>query len=163
MNSENCKKNFPSQDNSVRRETMGTKRKACYKEKGVLRKMLQTYLIVNQFWQKAKKLKIELTFAALGGLDKIARYKRSSHSKYPHLFICNCEVLVAQSCPTLWDPMDCSPPGSSVHGIFHARILEWFAISFSRGSSQPRDQTWVSCTAGRFFTDGATREAPFYL
>ena len=69
-------------------------------------------------------------------------------------------MLVAQSGPTLWDLMDCRPPGSSVHGIFHARILEWFAISFSRGSSQPRDQTWVSCTAGRFSTDGATREAP---
>ena len=67
-------------------------------------------------------------------------------------------VLVAQSCPTLCDPMDCSPPGSSVHEIFQARILEWVAISFSRGSSQPRDWTRVSCTAGRFFTDWATRE-----
>ena len=46
---------------------------------------------------------------------------------------------VAQSCPTLRDPMDCSPPGSSVHGIFQARILEWVAISFSRGSSRSRD------------------------
>ena len=50
------------------------------------------------------------------------------------------------------DPVDCSPPGSSVHGISQARILEWVAISFSRGSSQPRDQTQVSCIAGRFFT-----------
>ena len=50
---------------------------------------------------------------------------------------------VAQSCPTLCDPMDCSIPGSSVHGIFQARVLEWVAISFSRGSSQPRDQTQV--------------------
>ena len=55
--------------------------------------------------------------------------------------------------------MDCSPPGSSVQGIFQARTLEWVAISFSRGSSQPRDWTWVSCTAGRFFIDWATREA----
>ena len=54
--------------------------------------------------------------------------------------------------------MDCSPPGSSVHEIFQARILERFAISFSRASSQPRDWTWISCTAGRFFTDWATRE-----
>ena len=61
--------------------------------------------------------------------------------------------LVAQLCLTLCDPMDCSPPGSSVHGILQARILEWVVISFSRGSSQPRDQTWVSYTAGRFFTD----------
>ena len=55
--------------------------------------------------------------------------------------------------------MDCSPPGSSVHEIFQARILEWVTISFSRGSSQPRDRTQVSCTAGRFFTNWATREA----
>ena len=47
-------------------------------------------------------------------------------------------MKVAQSCPILWDPMDCSPPASSVHGILQARILEWVAIPFSRGSSQPR-------------------------
>ena len=56
--------------------------------------------------------------------------------------------------------MDCSPPGSSVHGIFQARIPEWVAISFCRGSFWPRGQTWVSCTAGRFFTNWVTREAP---
>ena len=61
-------------------------------------------------------------------------------------------VLVKQLCPNLCDPMDCSSPGSSVHGISQARILEWVSISFSRGSSQPRDQTHVSCTAGKFFT-----------
>ena len=55
------------------------------------------------------------------------------------------ETEVAQSCPTLCNPMDCSPPGFSVHGIFQARVLEWGAISFSRGSSQPRDRTLVSC------------------
>ena len=62
------------------------------------------------------------------------------------------KVLVTQLCPTLCDPMDCSLPGSSVHGILQVRILEWVAIPFSRGSSRPRDQTWVSCIAGRFFT-----------
>ena len=67
-------------------------------------------------------------------------------------------MSVAQLCPTLCHPMDCSPPGSSVHEIFQARILEWVAISFSRGSSQPRDQTWVSCIAGRFFTIRTTGE-----
>ena len=55
--------------------------------------------------------------------------------------------------------MDCSLPGSSVHGIVQGRILEWVAISFSSGSSWPRNQTWVSCIAGRFFTNWATREA----
>ena len=63
------------------------------------------------------------------------------------------------SCPTLCDPMDYSPPGSSVHGILQARVLEWVAISFSRGSSPPRDQTRVSLIAGKFITDSATREA----
>ena len=53
----------------------------------------------------------------------------------------------------------CSLPGSSAHGIFQARVLEWIAISFFRGSSQPRDQTWVSCTPGICFTIWATREA----
>ena len=57
-----------------------------------------------------------------------------------------------QLCLTLCNPLDCSPPGSSVHGILQARILEWVAIPFSRGSSWPRDQTQVSCIAGRFFT-----------
>ena len=56
------------------------------------------------------------------------------------------------SCVQLCDPVDCSPPGSSVHGILQARILEWVAISFSRGSFQPRDQSRVSRTAGRLFT-----------
>ena len=69
------------------------------------------------------------------------------------------EVLVTQSCLTLCKPMDCSPPGSSIYGILQARILEWVAIPFSRGSSWTRDQTWVSCTAGRFFTIWATRQA----
>ena len=73
------------------------------------------------------------------------------------------ESEVAQSCPTLCDPMDCSRSGSSVHGIFQARVLEWVAISFSTGSSQPRDQTWVSCIAGRHFTVWATREALYIL
>ena len=66
---------------------------------------------------------------------------------------------VAQSCLTLCDPMDCSLPGSSFHGILQERILEWVAISFSRGSSWPRDGTQVSCIAGRFFTIWSTREA----
>ena len=56
---------------------------------------------------------------------------------------------VVQSCPTLWDTLDCSPPGSSVHGTLQLRILEWVAVPFSRGSSQLQDQTQVFCTAGR--------------
>ena len=66
-----------------------------------------------------------------------------------------------QSCPTLCNPMDCSLPGSSVRGILQARILEWVAMSFSRGFSQPRDWTcisWGSCIAGRFFTTEPPRK-----
>ena len=65
-------------------------------------------------------------------------------------------VLVTQSCPTLCDCTDYRPPGSSIHGILQARILEWVAIPFSRGSSRPRDQTQASYTASRFFTIWAT-------
>ena len=65
---------------------------------------------------------------------------------------------VTQSCLTLCDPVDCNLPGSSIHGIFQATILEWVAIFFSRGSSQPRDQTQVSCIKGEFFTIWATKE-----
>ena len=71
----------------------------------------------------------------------------------------NVKVVDAQSCPALCDPMDCSPPGSSVHGILQARILEQVTIPFSRESSRPRDQTPVSWIARRFFTVWATREA----
>ena len=66
------------------------------------------------------------------------------------------KVKVTQLCPTLWDPMD------AVHGILQARILEWLAFPFSRGSSQPRDWIQVSCIAGGFFTSWATREAQQY-
>ena len=69
-------------------------------------------------------------------------------------------MLVNQLCPTLCDSMDCSLPGSSIHGILQARILEWVAIPFSRGLPQPRDWTQVSCIAGKFFTFWATRDAP---
>ena len=69
------------------------------------------------------------------------------------------ESEVAQSCPTLCDPVDCSLPGSSPHGILQARILEWLAISFSRGSSQLRDRTQVFHIAGRHFNLRAIREA----
>ena len=73
------------------------------------------------------------------------------------------ESEVAQSYLTLSDPMDCSLPGSSVHGIFQTIVLEWIAISFSRGSSQIRDWTWVSLIVDGHFTIWATSEVPMYL
>ena len=73
-----------------------------------------------------------------------------------NMYVC---VSVASASSVLCHPMDCSPPGCSVHGILQARILEGVAISFSKGYSQPRDQTLVSHIAGRFIIVWATREA----
>ena len=69
---------------------------------------------------------------------------------------------VAQSCPTLCDPMDCGPLGSSIPRILQARILEWVTIPFSRGSSQPKDWTQVSFITGKFFTIWTTKEIILY-
>ena len=74
-----------------------------------------------------------------------------------YLFYIWSEVLVAQLCPTLWFPMGCSLSGSYAHGTLQAKILQWVAIPFSKRSSWPRNQTLVSCIAGRFFTVWATR------
>ena len=78
------------------------------------------------------------------------RVYRETDAKY--LFTIVWEFMPAQSCPTLCNSIDCSPPGSSVHRISQAGRLEWVVISFSRGSSQPRNQTRISCIAGAFFT-----------
>ena len=72
------------------------------------------------------------------------------------------KVLVAQWCLTLCNPIDHSLPGYSTHGILQTRILEWVAISFSKGSPWPRDRTRVSCIASRLFTIWTTREAPYH-
>ena len=73
------------------------------------------------------------------------------------------ESKVTQLCLTFCNSMDCSLPGSSIHGIFQAGVLEWVAISFSRGSAWPRDLTGVSRIADRLFTIWATREARFWM
>ena len=80
------------------------------------------------------------------------------HSIYLTSMQSSVQFSSAQSCPTLCNPMDCRLPRSSVHGIFQAIVLEWIAISFSRGSFQPRDWTWVSRIVDRCFTIWATRE-----
>ena len=87
-------------------------------------------------------------------LSLVLLYNCMNHSKNSEGLVDkkkSVHVLVTQSCPILCNPMDCSPPGSTVQGIFQARILEWIAIPFSRGYSQPRDQTLVSCIAARLF------------
>ena len=73
-----------------------------------------------------------------------------------------CVCVCVQSCLSLWDPMDCSLPGSSIHGISLGRILEWVAISFSRGSSRPRDRTHVSCVGKWILYHWATCEASHF-
>ena len=72
------------------------------------------------------------------------------------------KLSISLLCSTLCNLMDCSLPGSSVHGILQARILEWVTIPFSRGSSWLKNRTWVSHNVGRFFIIWTTREAPFY-
>ena len=102
--------------------------------------------------------------AALSVRHSLSLQVMSMSSVWDSLFLHFWSWSVAGSCNPqlcLCDPMDCSPPGSSIHEILQARILEQVAISFSRGSSQPRDWTQVSCVAGRFFTLWATREAPW--
>ena len=91
---------------------------------------------------------------------KISKFNRHLEGELwrPWASTCMNVCEVAQSCPTLCDPIDCSLPHSFVHGIFQARVLERVAISFSMGSSQPRDRTWVSRIVGRRFTIWATRQ-----
>ena len=85
--------------------------------------------------------------------DGIIRNTESSHVRWQRPEIFTCIELTH-----LAIPMDCSPSGSSVHGILQVRILEWVAIPFTKGSSWPMNQTQISCTAGRFFTIWATRK-----
>ena len=83
------------------------------------------------------------------------------HCVCVYIYVCVCVCVHAQLCPTLCNPINCSPP-VSIYGIFQARTLEGLAISFSSGSLPARDRTWVSCSAGGFFMNWATREAPTY-
>ena len=76
--------------------------------------------------------------------------------------VCVCVCVYAQPCPTLFDPMDYSPPGSSVNGIFQGKMLEWVAISCSRRSSQPRDRSRVSCIGRWVLYHWATRKVLLY-
>ena len=92
-----------------------------------------------------------LQAGTLASLDFVSECLRMPVCEY------GSEPKVAQLCPTLCDPVD-----YTVHGILQARILEWVAFPFSRGSSKPRDQTQVSCIAGGFFTSWATREGLEY-
>ena len=93
---------------------------------------------------------------SLASPELAGRFFTTRATVNPYYYYCD----AAQSCLTLCDLMDYRPPGSSVHGFLQAGTLEWVDIPFSRRSSPPRDQTWISHIAGRFFTIWVTREAP---
>ena len=112
---------------------------------------------------------IQIPFYGLHDPKGPGSWLQLTHHVIPHSFwlsifpsnikLKKVKIEVAQSCPTLCDPMDCSLPGSSLHGILQARVLEWVDISFSRGSSRFKDQTQVFHIPGRRFNLWATREA----
>ena len=110
----------------------------------------------RQCFQKDNTQKMWLFKAILCKLRKKSLGRERSRTWSPTIYCYywkrKGKVLVTQSCPTLWHPMDCSPAGSSVHAIVSARILEWVAMPFYRKSSRLRVWTQDSYTAGRFFT-----------
>ena len=133
---------------------------------------VDTFYILDEPWKQLAKWKVWFHFFEIRRRHKwphtvrshlcdMGRIDKSIETEH-RLVVAVC-VLVAQSRPTLCNRMDCSPPGSSVYGILQARILEWVAVPFSRGSSQPRDWTQVSLFAGWFFTIWATREVQWLL
>ena len=109
-------------------------------------------------WQIAKEFNVDHSTVILH-LKQIGKVKKLNK------WVLHAAAAAAkslQSCPTLWDPIDGSPPGSTVPGILQVRTLEWVAVPSSRGSSQPRDQIQVSRISSGFFTVWATREAQGY-
>ena len=107
-------------------------------------------VMILDFWNNHRSLQRRLYIQHTGVLFSTGRLNTPSCDSV--------KVLVTQSFQLFVTPMDCSLLGSSVHGILQARILEWVAVPFSRGPSRPRDQTWVSCIASKFFTIWATSE-----
>ena len=106
-----------------------------------MQRILATYLEIRKQIEKWTKM-------------QKGDYSRKNSNCLQIYSVCTCAKLL-QLCPTLCNPVDCSLPGSSVHGILRATTLKWVAMPSSRGSSWPKDQTcifWGSCTAGRFFT-----------
>ena len=119
----------------------------------------------SRSWRGFMATEVSQRAESKSSTDTLTRLQPCTDVHYDYYLYLNCtfyvHVLVTQSCPTLCNPINWSPPGSSIHGILQARVLEWVAISFSRESSKPRDQTRVSQIPGRCFNLWATREAPF--
>ena len=113
------------------------------------------FLVLCGNWETNSKM--YMVMKSTHNSKAILRSKKKEYLFYQLFSESEKEVKVTQSCLTLCDPMD-----YTVYGILQARILEWVAFPFSRGSSQPRDQTHVSCIAGGFFTSWATKEAQEY-
>ena len=114
---------------------------------------------------KVTVLTTELVGKTTDSLERLKMMEKKERRRWGHLqflFLWGLDVKVPQSCLTFCDPMDCSPTGSSIHGISQERILEWIAISFSRGSSWPRDQTQVSFIAEILYLL-SHQESPWYL
>ena len=112
--------------------------------------------LIFVFWMLIFKPGFSLSFFTF--IKKLFSFSSLSSIRVVSSAYLKVKIEVAQLCLTLHGPMDCSLPGSSAHGIFQARVLEWVAISFSRGSSWPRDRTCVSHIVGRCFTIWTTKE-----
>ena len=123
----------------------------------ILWRIIQSSQRALELWSDLRYVKL---WEVVDQKTQIFLQQRQFYSENCNLGSTTMVCLITQSYQTLCDPMDCSPPGSSVHGIPQARILERVAMPSPRGSSQPRDLTHVSRIAGRFFTIWATREAP---
>ena len=126
---------------------------------GELKVCVKKFLICS--WRK-QKVEQNVKERVKKNTKRMCKYIETKMSKLAVTFPMKWSE-VTQSCPTLCNSMDGNLPGSMVHGIFQARILEWAAISLSRGSSQPRDRTWVSCIAGRRITIWATRNSGLHV
>ena len=117
---------------------------------------IEIFRVYLSFWRCC----VQLFFRARGPLRDLGGDTARTLAVHRSL---PCVCMYVQLCPALCDPREWSPPGSSVHWILQARILVWVAIFFSRGSSGPRDQTQVSCIAGRFFTTEPPGKPPLQI
>ena len=119
----------------------------------LLKKLLKLSLSLQMQWRSFLNSSLQLK-SPFNSIYSFLNATDSSGSLWAYrlvVCVCACPAASLQSA-ALCTSIDCSPPGSTVHRIVQARILEWVAITFSRRSSQPRDRTWDSCIAGRFFT-----------
>ena len=105
------------------------------------------YIVFNNISKRKRRFHVYIFNTLLYWISEWVSYIQHNALEVVSWYICSISVvcLVTKSYLALCNPMDCSPPGSSVHEIFQARILEWSAISYSRGSSQPRERTQISC------------------